>query len=127
MAKTTLGVVVRHVRQLVGSKNTPADADSELLRRYAVGSDETAFAALVQRHGPMVWNVCRRAVGHHQDAEDVFQATFLVLARKASAIRWRASIVPWLYAVAQRLAAKWFCAGCKGNPRRRPPDCWARR
>src|SRR5207248_3642773 len=62
----------------------------QLLDQFIEHQDEFAFAALVQRHSPMVWGVCRRIVAHHQDAEDAFQATFLVLARKATSIRPRA-------------------------------------
>src|SRR5262249_47464972 len=80
--------------------------DCELLRAYGAGGDEEAFAALVRRHGPMVWNVCRRALGHHQDAEDAFQAVFVVLGRRASSVAWRESVAPWLHAVARRVASK---------------------
>src|SRR5262245_17959124 len=106
MGRAAAGALVRHIRRLVRGGGPDPGADGELLRRYTAERDEAAFAALVHRHGPMVWNACRRALGHHQDAEDVFQATFIVLARKAAAVRWRASIAPWLYAVAQRLACK---------------------
>jgi RNA polymerase sigma factor (sigma-70 family) len=84
--------------------NEPTDA--ALLTRFAADGDGRAFAALVERHGGMVLGVCRRLVGHEQDAEDAFQATFLVLARKAGAIRRHESVGPWLYGVAQRVARK---------------------
>ena len=70
----------------------PAADDRSLLAGYASGRDEEAFAALVRRHGPLVWGVCRRALRHTQDAEDCFQATFLVLARRAGSVRWHESV-----------------------------------
>jgi RNA polymerase sigma factor (sigma-70 family) len=87
--------------------HTQADegtSDRELLRRYVAGREEAAFVALLRRHGPMVLSVCRRAGGNLQDAEDAFQATFLVLARQAAAIRKQESVAAWLHGVAHRLA-----------------------
>jgi C-terminal peptidase prc len=91
-------------------------SDRELVERYAVSGDEPAFATLVERHGPLVWGVCRRLLRQAEDAEDVFQATFLVLARKAGTVRWRATLHGWLYEVASRLAAE---ARAKATRRRR--------
>jgi RNA polymerase sigma factor (sigma-70 family) len=82
------------------------ETDATLLNRFARDGDGRAFAALVERYGGMVLGVCRRVVGHEQDAEDAFQATFIVLARKAAAIRRRESIGPWLYGVAHRVGRK---------------------
>src|SRR5262245_40943116 len=78
--------------------------DGELLGRFVAVRDEAAFEALVHRHGPMVLGVCRRLLGNGHDAEDVFQATFLILARKAMTVVKRDSVGSWLYAVAQRTA-----------------------
>src|SRR5437588_524309 len=83
-----------------------ADADAALLERFALLRDEAAFEAIVRRHGGMVLNVCRGRLGCPHDAEDAFQATFLVLARDAARIGRRESLPGWLYRVALRTALK---------------------
>ena len=80
--------------------------DAWLLHRFASHRDEAAFATLVERHGPLVLSVCRRVLATVQDAEDAFQATFLVLARKAGAIREPNLLGNWLYGVASRIARR---------------------
>jgi RNA polymerase sigma factor (sigma-70 family) len=80
-------------------------SDGDLLERFLRADDESAFMALVERHGPMVLGVCRRALRHGHDAEDACQAAFLVLARKAASICRKASISSWLHGVARRVAA----------------------
>lgn len=83
--------------------------DRQLLERFALrddGSGEEAFNVLLWRHGPMVWGVCRRMLPDRSDAADAYQATFLVLARKASAVRVDDSLSPWLYGVSRRVAAR---------------------
>ncbi|HEY8504478.1 MAG TPA: sigma-70 family RNA polymerase sigma factor [Gemmataceae bacterium] len=97
-----LGTAVRRIRDRVGPSAVPADDD--LLGRFASGGDQEAFAALLTRHGPMVWGVCRRTLRHEQDAEDAFQAAFLTLALKASAVRKSAALASWLHGVAYRCA-----------------------
>jgi RNA polymerase sigma factor (sigma-70 family) len=103
MTEAPLGAVLRHVRR-AAARDTDEATDAELLRHFLGGRDPAAFAALVRRHGPMVLRVCRRVLGHHQDAEDAFQVTFLVLARQAPAIRSKASLASWLHGVAYRTA-----------------------
>jgi RNA polymerase sigma factor (sigma-70 family) len=106
MSRGPLETVLRHLRRLAEAGAGRDLSDGELLDRFRGGGEEAAFALLVQRHGSMVLGVCRRVLGDEHDAEDAFQATFLVLARKASSIRRRASVASWLYGVARRIAAK---------------------
>jgi RNA polymerase sigma-70 factor (ECF subfamily) len=84
--------------------------DRELLHRFVAAREERAFAVLVQRHAAGVLGVCQRVLGNHHDAEDVCQATFLTLARKAAVIPWQESVRHWLQAVAQRLAMRARCS-----------------
>jgi RNA polymerase sigma factor (sigma-70 family) len=96
--------VLQHIRQLASSRQLAALPDHELLERYLGQGDEAAFAAVVQRHGPMVLGVCRRVLQDAQEAEDACQATFLVLVRRAGSIRRREALASWLYGVAYRIA-----------------------
>src|SRR5262245_47521575 len=79
-------------------------SDADLLKRFTSENDEAAFTALLARHGPMVLGVCRRILRDQQDAEDAFQATFLVLARKAGSLRRPETLASWLYTIARHLA-----------------------
>lgn len=80
--------------------------DGQLLETFIQRRDEAAFEALLDLHGPMVLGVCRRVLGNHHDAEEAFQATFLVLSRKAASIMPRNRVGNWLYGVAYRTALK---------------------
>jgi RNA polymerase sigma factor (sigma-70 family) len=97
--------ILRLLRRLAAGRATSL-TDSDLLQRYLDQGDEAAFAALVERHGPMVLGVCWSVLRHRQDAEDAFQATFLVLAHKAGSIRRREGLGSWLHGVARRVALK---------------------
>ncbi len=108
--KTTL--ISRQLEALWASGTLTGVSDAQLLGRFASVRDataETAFRELLHRHGPMVMGVCRQLLRHPQDADDAFQATFLVLVRKASTIRVGESLAPWFYAVA--FATAHACAG----------------
>jgi RNA polymerase sigma factor (sigma-70 family) len=95
-----------HFWKLLNTRDDRDRTDGLLLERFVVQLDESAFATLVERHGPLVLNLCRRLLGHAQDAEDAFQATFLVLIRKARTLDRRGSLAGWLYGVAYRIAVR---------------------
>ena len=103
MARRPWQPVLDHLRSLAARRDLSA-SDAELLSQFIAERDEDAFASLVHRHGSMVLRVARRIVGNDSDAEDVFQATFLLLARRADAIRKREAVAGWLHGVAHRLA-----------------------
>src|SRR5262249_23551457 len=98
--------VLRRLSKIMLARRTIDRPDQELLSHFVNARDEAAFAALVERHGPMVLAVCRRSLRNAHDAEDACQAVFLVLARKAASIRKRESLSSWLYGVAVRVANK---------------------
>jgi RNA polymerase sigma factor (sigma-70 family) len=120
MPSGQLGTLVAYLRRVAAPRDAAAAPDGLLVERFAGSQDEAAFAALVQRHGPLVWGVCRRVLGRDSDAEDAFQATFLVLARKAGSIGRRASVRSWLYAVAYRVAVRARAAAARRRARERP-------
>src|SRR5215467_10048434 len=103
MATNLTGQVIQHLRKAVLPQDGGGMTDGQLLACFIERRDEAAFAALVKRHGPMVWGVCRRLLPHH-DAEDAFQAAFLVLARKAASVRPRGMVANWLHGVARQTA-----------------------
>jgi RNA polymerase sigma factor (sigma-70 family) len=111
----SLAPVLRYLRKVAAPASSNDSADAELLARFALYRDEAAFTSLVRRHGPMVLAVCRRVVRDGHAAEDAFQATFLVLARKAGSLARPELLGHWLYGVAYRTAAK---AKSEANRRR---------
>jgi RNA polymerase sigma factor (sigma-70 family) len=104
MPRQAASLLLRHIRRLTGVRSTESATDGQLLERFALQQDEAAFDALVQRYGSLVLGLCRRVLRDEDDAEDAFQATFLVLAKKASAVRKQESVGSWLYGVAYRVS-----------------------
>src|SRR5579883_1938690 len=105
MARMPPGTALRQIHLLFNEGTVAGLSDAQLLERFASRRDGVAFEALVQRHGPMVLAVCRGVLKDPNDAQDAFQATFLVLVRKAGTL-WavKGSLGSWLYRVAQRIA-----------------------
>jgi DNA-directed RNA polymerase specialized sigma24 family protein len=101
---TTSNPILRLIRGALGGQRVGDCADGELLRRFLTRNDESAFEAILCRHGPMVLDVCRAILPNAADAEDAFQATFLILARKAGSIRRAGTLGGWLHGVACRTA-----------------------
>lgn len=104
MATGQLQSVVRYLRRVTACQLASSSSDAVLLERFVSQRDEAAFEALLRRHGPMVLGLCRRVLRNPHDAEDAFQATFLVLVHKAGSVRKHASVSSWLYGVAYRTA-----------------------
>jgi RNA polymerase sigma factor (sigma-70 family) len=98
--------VLRFLRRITANEAAAAGSDAQLLTAFVRRRDEAAFAELVRRHGPMVFGVCTRVLGPTGDVEDAFQATFLVLTRKAASLRQPATLANWLYGVAYRTALR---------------------
>ena len=117
VAKEQRGNLIDRLRRavLVGAEANLTDG--QLLECFVGRRDEAAVAVLVRRHGPMVWGVCRRVLHNHQDAEDAFQATFLVLVRKAASVRPREAVGNWLYGVAHTTALKARATAAKRHAR----------
>src|SRR5256884_8745089 len=112
------GTLLHHLRRATGPRGGDAP-DGRLLGGFVARADPDAFEALVRRHGPMVLGVCRRVLGNDADAEDAFQATFLVLVRKAASVRPRRMVGNWLYGVAHTTALKARAMNTKRRTRER--------
>ena len=106
MAHAQTSPIGRFIRRLSVAHLVAAAPDDELVERFAVHREEAAFTALVRRHGPLLLGVCRRVLIDPHAAEDCFQETFLVLARKAGSLKRPGALGPWLYGVATRTALK---------------------
>ncbi|HVS35422.1 MAG TPA: sigma-70 family RNA polymerase sigma factor [Gemmataceae bacterium] len=121
MAQGILSEVLHYLRRRYGGAGPGEGADdAELLRRFAVSRDEAAFAALVARHGPIVWGVCRRLLANPHDAEDAFQAVFLVLVRKGRGLLRPDLVGPWLHAVALRVTSRLRETAARRRDKERP-------
>jgi RNA polymerase sigma factor (sigma-70 family) len=131
MATKQVTSIQRIIRKLADRYGNDRESDRDLLRRFARHRDEDAFAALVRRHGAMVRGVGLRVLHRHQDAEDICQATFLLLARKINVVSWRESVANWLYSAAYHLALQARDCASRRNAReikvtpKPPPDAMA--
>ena len=108
--------VVRDIQTLFDAGTASGLSDRQLLERFSSARDasaEAAFEAIVQRHGPMVLRLCYKTLGNQADAEEAFQATFLILVKKSRSIRQLDTVGGWLFGVASRVAAR---AGRAGSP-----------
>jgi RNA polymerase sigma factor (sigma-70 family) len=119
MATSGTEAILHHLRQMVVRADRIALTDGQLLEAFVSGRDTAAFESLVRRHGPMVLGVCRRILRDWHDAEDAFQASFLVLARKAASVSPRERVGNWLYGVAQMTAVRLRAANAKQRLRER--------
>src|SRR5262249_55047498 len=119
MATSHRHAVFQHLRSLALLRDGAGLTDGHLLEAFLSRRDEAALAALVLRHAPMVWGVCRRVLRNDHDAEDAFQATFLVLIRRAASIACRELLANWLYGVAYQTARKARATAARRRTRER--------
>lgn len=119
MAANRTSKVSQHLRRAALLADGAGLTDAQLLQEYLRHREEAALAALVRRHGPMVWGVCRRILSNYHDAEDAFQAAFLVFVRKAASIASPELLANWLYGVALQTALKARATSAKRHRRER--------
>src|SRR5215469_2214997 len=119
MATGQMNEVIQYLRRTMLPRDSAGLTDSQMLTNYLSRHDHEALAALVRRHGAMVWGVCRRVLRSYHDAEDAFQATFLVLVRKAASIASRELLSNWLYGVAHKTALKARATAARRKERER--------
>src|SRR5438046_1801110 len=135
MPSNHLNTVIQRLRRAVLVEDGAGLTDGQLLECFLSRRENAALEALVGRHGPMVWGVCRRILHNYHDAEDAFQATFLVLVRKAATVVPREMLANWLYGVAHQTALKARATTAKRGarekqvsampePAREPPELW---
>src|SRR5262249_59332872 len=106
MSTASTSSFLRRLTREMAAETARDQPDRQLVERLLAGPDEAVFEAVVRRHGPMVYRVCWRVLQHEQDAEDAFQATFLILAQQLRTVRRHASLASWLHGVARRVALK---------------------
>ena len=119
MASDALRLMLQDLRRCTRLREGAEQTDSQLLEAFRRGRDPVALEVLVRRHAPMVWGVCRRTLANHHEAEDAFQATFLVLLRKGVSIRTPELLPNWLYRVAYKTACKARQTAAKRGSRER--------
>jgi RNA polymerase sigma factor (sigma-70 family) len=122
MATDGVNTFIQHIRRVVPAGDRADQTDEQLLGCFIEQQDEVAFEALVRRHGPMVMGVCRRVLHHQHDAEDAFQATFLVLVLKAATVAPRAMVANWLYGVAHQTAIRAQTSNTRRQQREKQVD-----
>jgi len=127
MATTPMSRVVSHLRRVALLREADRLTDAQLLEFFLVRGEDAAFEALVRRHGPMIFGVCRRVLHDRHDAEDAFQATFLVLLRKAAGISKRGLLANWLYGVAHRTALKAHRSSARRRAKERQVEAMAQK
>src|SRR5260370_30717443 len=119
MAVSQIEPIIKHLRTVALRQDGAETSDGQLLENFATTHDAAAFEALVRRHGPMVWGACHRLLRNQHDAEDAFQATFVVWARKAASVSPREMVGNWRYGVAHTVALRAQVATAKQRVRER--------